>query len=190
MADEEENSGDKGEEGGKKKGGKKMLILIVVAVVVLLGGGGAAFFLMSGGKDEAAEVEPQEVEVKYETFQLQPFVVNLSDNRSFLKLTLLLEYDPSIVSPGGILGGGGGAAVGGGGSIDPLTGELPGLLKDREAMMRDSILNVIAVKSREELLTAEGKEQLKEEIIEAANDASGLDEAPIVGAYFLEFIIQ
>ena len=182
MADEEENTEEGGEEEPKKK--SKMLFIIIGVVVLLIGGGVPAFLMMSGG-DEAKE--EKEVEVKYETFQLKPFIVNLSDNSGFLKLVLLLEYDPTIVNPGGM---GLGAVGGGGAGLDPLTHKLPGLLKDREPMIRDAIINLIGTKTKEALLSVDGKEALKEELIEAINDACDLDEAPVVGAYFLEFLIQ
>lgn len=190
MADDEEQTEGQAEEAPKKKGGKMMLIIIIAVVVLLGGGGGAAFFLMSGG-DEAKD-ENEQVDITYKTIELRPFVVNLADNTSYLKVVLLLEYDPSLVgeSRGGAFGGGG-AAIGGAGSRqDPISGQLPGALKEREPMIRDAVITLIASKTRQELLTVEGKETLKEELLEVINDAGGLDEAAIVGVYFLEFIIQ
>jgi flagellar basal body-associated protein FliL len=40
------------------------------------------------------------------------------------------------------------------------------------------------------VLTADGKERLKEELLETINEAIALDEAPVQQIYFAEFIIQ
>ena len=42
----------------------------------------------------------------------------------------------------------------------------------------------------ETILTKEGYEKLKEELMEGINEAIGLDEEPIVNIYFTEFIVQ
>lgn len=186
MAEEDEEKTE--EEAPKKK--SKMMLIIIIVVVLLLGGGGAAFFLMGSGDDEGGE-DAEEVEIQYETVELKPFVVNLANNEGYLKVTLLLEYDPTLIKPSGGQGFGGGGAVGGGGSPhSPLSGDLPGVLNDREAMIRDAVLVILSSKSRENLLTPEGKETLKEELVEAINDATGLDEPPVVAIYFIEFVIQ
>ncbi len=187
MAEEEEQT--EGEEPPKKGG--KMMIIIIIVVVLLLGGGAAAFFLLGGSSEEGEDGEAEAVEIEYETVPLRPFVVNLANNEGYLKLTLLLEYDPTLVAEGGGAFGGGGAASGGGGAgPSPLSGDLPGVLGDREAMIRDAVLLVLSSKTRENLLTPEGKENLKEELVEVINDATGLDEPPIVAVYFIEFVIQ
>ncbi|MCI5066124.1 flagellar basal body-associated FliL family protein [bacterium] len=181
MADEEEENTEGGEE-EPKKGSKMLLIIIAVVVLLVLGGGGAAFFLLGGEEEKKEDGEP--VDITYKTVEMRPFIVNLADNTSYIKLVLLLEYDPTLV------GGGGGAFGGGGSRTDPISGKLPGDLKEREAMIRDAVISLVGGKTRQELLTAEGKDTLKEELLEVINDASGLDEAAIVGVYFLEFIIQ
>lgn len=181
MAAEEDK--ESSADGAKPKKKKSKLLFIIIGVVVLIVIGVVAFLFLGGSKDEDGEEKP--VEIKYETVQLKPFIVNLTDNVSYLKVTLLLEYDPTLVgAPSGILSGGGGT------NFDTLTNNLPGALKDREPMIRDAIINILAAKSRQDLLSAEGREALKEELIEAANDAAGLDEAPIIGIYFVEFVIQ
>ncbi|GLR70724.1 flagellar basal body-associated protein FliL [Agaribacter marinus] len=43
------------EEGGKKK--SKLMLIIIIAVVVLLGGGAGAYFFLMGGEESAAEGE-------------------------------------------------------------------------------------------------------------------------------------
>ncbi len=64
------------------------------------------------------------------------------------------------------------------------------MMAGREPMIRDAIIRVLSSKTTDDLLNTEGKERLKEELIEAINEAIALDEGPAVGVYFTEFIIQ
>ena len=57
-------------------------------------------------------------------------------------------------------------------------------------MINDAIIRVLSSKTTEAVLSPDGKEQLKEELVEAINDASGLDEAAVANVYFTDFIIQ
>lgn len=201
MAEEEKKEGEGGEEAAPPKS-KKKLIIIVVAAVVLLGGGGGAFMMMSGGAKPEGEVAldeqaPAEKETVYEHAELETFIVNLSENSSFLKVRILLEYDPAILAKydgsggaEGAEGGGEGGGHGSGGAAAADAGGLPAVLKKREPMMRDAIIRVLSTKSADDVLSGDGKERLKEELVEAINEAVGLDEGPIVGIYFLEFIVQ
>jgi flagellar basal body-associated protein FliL len=60
----------------------------------------------------------------------------------------------------------------------------------REIQIKDTLLRVLSSKKAEDVLTAEGKERLKEELIEGLNEAVALEEPPLTGVYFTEFIIQ
>lgn len=190
MADEEAATPEG--EAQEKKGGKKKLIIIIVVVLVLLGGGAGAFLAMSGGGEEGdaeAHVEPEEV---LELLEMEPIIVNLSESTSFLKVTLVLEYDANLLHGGGDGHGGGhaygGGAAGGGGDAGP-SGP-PGVFGEREPMIKDAIIRVLSSKNVEQVLTVEGKEMLKEELIEAINEATELDDDIVVNIYFKDFIIQ
>ena len=200
--EKEEEEKDEGEEAAaeppKKKGKKKLFI--IVAAVVLLGGGGAAFAFLGGGAKPAGqateEFSEEEEDTHYATVELDPFIVNLSDNASFLKIRMLIEYDPKVLEEasaggGGTGGGHGGGGYGGGGAGGgDKDGGLPGILGDKEPMIRDAIIRVLSSKKVEQVLAVEGKEELKEELVEAINEATGLDEQVVVGIYFTEFIVQ
>ncbi len=200
MAEEKKEEG--AAEGEAKPKSKKKLI-IIVAVVLLLAGGGGAFAMMGKAKpanpDEAlVEEEPKDEEKHYELIELDHFIVNLSDNASFVKIKMILEYDPEILAKyeGSHSHGGGGGEEGGGGHGGGGAGGgkekegMPGALGLREPMMFDAIIRVLSSKRAEEVLTPEGKDSLKEELIEAINEAIGLDEGPIVNIYFRDFIVQ
>lgn len=197
MAEEkkEEGEGKEGEEQPKPKS-KKKLIIIGAAVGVLAIGGGAFAFL-GGGKpppEEGAQEQVEE-ETHLATAELDTFIVNLSESASFLKIKIMIEYDPAVIAKttGGHDGGsegGEGHGEGAAGDAGAAKGGLPPALGERLPMIRDAVLHVLSSKKAEEVLSPEGKEQLKEELIEAINEATGLDEGPVVQVYFLEFLIQ
>ncbi len=194
MADKgkEEESGK--EEAAAPKSKKKLFIIIggVVGLLIL----GIVLSLVLGGKkpEEGAAAKPVETVKHYATVPIPTIIVNLSESASFLKVGLLIEYDPEIIAraepaAGGEKGGGHGGGASGGGE-EGGKGGLPGPLAKREPMIKDAIIRVLASKKASELLTTEGKEKLKEELIEGINEASGLEEGPVVAIYFTEFIIQ
>lgn len=184
-----DEEGKEGEEAAKPKSKKKLII--IVAVVLLLVGIGVPLFLMGGEDAKKAEHgEEDEKPVHYETAKLDTFIVNLSENATFLKTTILVEYDPSLIN----LGGADGAAAEGGGHAGggdkPAAGGLPPIFEKRKPMVHDAVIRILSSKKASEVLTAEGKETLKQELIDAINEALGVEEAPVVNVYFTEFIIQ
>ncbi|MBX7144659.1 MAG: flagellar basal body-associated FliL family protein [Oligoflexia bacterium] len=191
MAEKKEEGEEKKEgEAEAKPKGKGKLIIIIAVVVLLLGGGGAAFFLM-GSKAEPADAEHAEENHDEEqkhlvTADLEPIIVNLSETSNFLKVSLLLEMDNSILEKAA----GEHAAGGEGGGEGESKSGLPGPLGPRTPMIRDAVIKVLSSKKAADVLTIEGKEQIKEELIEAMNEASGLEEGPIVAVYFSDFIVQ
>ncbi len=193
MSAKKEEAAEGGE--GKPKS-KKKLIFIVVGVVVLVAGAGVPMFLMGGGEEtEVVEEEHEEVK-RLESAELGVFVVNLSETSAFLKTRIMIEFDAASVEKqtGGIEGGEGGGkghgggAGGGGGEAKP--GGMPPHFMKRESQMKDVIIRILSSKRADDLLTAEGKERLKDELLEGINEAVGLEEPPVVGVFFTEFIIQ
>jgi flagellar FliL protein len=82
----------------------------------------------------------------------------------------------------------GGGAAGGGAPPDPTA--LPEVMLAREPMVRDAIIRVLASKRAVEVLTIDGKERLKEEIVESVNEALQFSESTVTNVYFAEFIVQ
>jgi len=189
---------EEGKEQGESTPGKskKKLLIIVGAVLVLLGGGAA---VMLGGGEEEKKVEESLDEVEeqkqYATAEMDVFIVNLSESTSFLKVRMLLEYDPEVIARhSGAHAEGGGAAYGGGGGgggkKEEGPGAMPEALKARSPMIRDAVIRVVSSKRAQDVLTVQGKDTLKQELIEAINEAIGMEESPVVNLYFVEFIIQ
>lgn len=190
MAKEEKPEGEVVE--APKKSKKKLIIfgaigLVVVAVLAI-----GVPMMLGGGEPEGGEEVDEEAPKVYMQAKLETFIVNLSQAKNFLKVTMLIEYDPDALHPAGEEGHGGGGGYGGGGSggggADPTA--LPPELKAKEPQIRDAVIRVLSSKKSEEVLTPEGKEALKEELVEALNEAVGFDEPPITNVYFTEFIVQ
>jgi len=162
MAEEEEAKQD--EEEPKKSSSK--LIIIIVVLVVLIGGGVGAFFAFSGGGEsaEVEEVKEEEDEVAGlpgAVYPLETFIVNLSVKGSFLKAAIQLEfYEP----------------------------EFPPTVDMMIPRIRDAIIQILSSKTSSDILGTEGKEKLREEIINAVNETLGSEE--VAQVYFTEFIVQ
>lgn len=186
---EEKKEGEEGEVAPPKS--KKKLIIIIVVVLLAIGGGA---FVMLGGKKEVKDehAEEKEVEKVFETAKLDTFIVNLSENATFLKTTILIEYDAAIFNAHahGHEGGEGGGEGHSGGGEEKKEAGLPALFEKRKPMVHDAVIRVLSSKKSTDVITVEGKEQLKQELIEAINEALGMEEAPVVNIYFTEFIIQ
>jgi flagellar protein FliL len=160
-----------------KKGNKKMVIIIAIIVLVLVVGGVGAFFAMKGGKGSTEGGTGEEGEAAEESaagaegeeggplpgavLPLETFIVNLRIKGSFLKTSVQLEF----ASP-----------------------ELPPHMESEVPKVRDVIIRILSSKDAAEILTIEGKEKLRQEIMEGVNEALGSELVEKV--YFTEFIIQ
>lgn len=188
---ETENSNSPNGETSQPKKKKGKLFLMIGLVVVLIAGGGGGFYLWSksraadenaesktkgksdskkkknadeeSGESDSAETDlPDDADVKH-VFELQPFIVNLSDVDSarYLRMTVSL-----------------GVGEEGGEKPDPLF-----LTRVKNAM-----LTVLTTKKSEDVLSVEGKTKLRQELLKAAQAAS---EKPRVEAiYITDFIVQ
>jgi len=105
--------------------------------------------LLSGGGDEA-EAEKTEVvkEAPSSMVELDPFVLNLSDHGRYLKVTLQFEIsDPSHQN----------------------------LITNKTPQLRDTIITLVSSKSLNSISSAEGKFQLKDELLFRANQIIGME---------------
>lgn len=172
---------------------KKKLFIIVGALVVLVAGAGIPLFLMGGDEKAEGEVAHEEThaEPHLEVVPMDVFIVNLSQHTAFIKTKLLLEYDAELVHKHEeeLAKSGHPIAVEAGGHGGGEAG-LSGYLKVREPMIRDAVIRVLSSRRPEEVLSVDGKERLKEELLETINEAIALDEPPVQSIYFAEFIIQ
>jgi len=164
----------KEQEQEEKKGGKKKLIIIIAVILLLLGaGGGAAYkFLVLDKQKEEQKKEKKAEKIVEEIknveelgiqFDVGTFIVNLQDRDAdrYLKITVVLEVQDE---------------------------KIKAELEKRLPQINDSITTLLFTKSSSELKTAEGIEQLKEEIIKRINAI--LPIGGVKNVYFTDFVIQ
>jgi flagellar FliL protein len=171
------------EETAPKKKSKKLLMIIVLVVVLLAGGSGGFYFwtrmshAQAEKKDEhkeentAAKKEagekfslPEDDEVK-SVVELQPFIVNLADMESarYLRMTVSV-----------------GIGEEGGSEEKPDS-----LFLTR---VKNAMLSVLSVKKSSDVLSVEGKQKLREELLQAAQAASAKPKVHAI--YITDFIVQ
>ena len=146
------------------------LIFLVVGIVLLAGGMGAGWFLFAHNKTtQAAAEKPEKPEPEF-TLHLDGFTVNLNDpdESHFLRCTmdLGLAHEPKGAS----------------GKEGETNAGLP------IPRIRDTILSVLTAAKANELLTTEGKENLKQNLLAALQQRVPEIEAKDV--YFTEFLVQ
>ncbi|SMC09295.1 flagellar basal body-associated FliL family protein [Nitratiruptor tergarcus] len=157
----------------EKKGGKKKLILILLILLILIGGGGAAaykFLVLDKKKEEQKEKKAEKVveEIKNVEdlgvqFDVGTFIVNLQDKDAdrYLKISIVLDVQDE---------------------------KIKAELDKRLPQVKDAITTLLFTKSSSELRTAEGIEELKEEILKRVNAI--LPIGGVKNVYFTDFVIQ
>jgi flagellar FliL protein len=146
-----------------RRGGALKLVLLVALPLTILGAGGAWWML--GGSSAAAAAEEARLEERG-IVPLETFLVNLSDpgGNRFLKLSLQLvfatEADAKHVE--------GSAAVMG--------------------HVRSAILELLTEQNAQALVTASGKQQLKESL--KTRLATILTKQKVLDVLFSEFVVQ
>ena len=149
-----------------KKGGKKFLLLIIIGVVLLVGvGGGAYFFLFAKSTPPPEEQQPQKPpEPEVGPFlQLDPFIVNLADptGHRYLRAKITLEFRDD---------------------------EAYQKANERVPQINDAIIMVLSSKTVEEVLSPEGKMELRIELIRKLNELLGPNS--IKNIFFTQFVVQ
>jgi len=151
----------------------KLLLLVLVGLVLLLGGSGATWFFFVHGKAAQAASEKTAQPAKKDpefTLHLDSFTVNLNDQEEshFLRVTLELGL--------------GHAPKGDGKEGAESSGGLP------IAQARDTILTILSACKANELLTPEGKNALKQQLLAALQQK--VPEMDARNVYFTEFLVQ
>lgn len=165
--------------GGEKPKSKKLLLIIIVLLVVLAGGGAAAFFLLKGGGDEeAGDAPPKEAQAKPKkkapvgppTFMpLEAVVVNLADQGAtrYAQVGITLQVEDAKVA-------------------EEVKKFMPAI--------RNGVLMQISRRTADQLLSAEGKEQLSQDILDLVRTTTGMEEyrgySPVEAVLFSSLIVQ
>jgi len=176
-------------ESAPKPGRKLKKLIILIFVILLIGGGGAGFYLWSrsGTAQKAENVEkvskaaeeipedtsksgkslksalPEDQDVK-NIIEIQPFIVNLADKDQarYLRMTISLGVGE-----------------------EGKTEKPDQLFLTR---VRNAMLSVLYDKSSDEILSIEGKADLRKELLKAAQAAA--DEPEVLAIYITDFIVQ
>ena len=138
--------------------------MILALLVGAAGAGGGAWFYFHQGK--TAQAAPTAEVESLHTVHLEGFTVNLADveENHFLRIT-----------------------------IDIGLGHAPKAAKEGEseiptARVRDAILTVLTAGKADVLITQQGKEQLKKDVLAALRER--VPELDVREVYFTEFLVQ
>lgn len=142
---------------------KKKLFIIVGMIVVLLGGGAGAWFLTQGGHDtKESDTATPRVPLY---LALETFTVNLQRDEQYLQTDITLQLS------------------------DPSQAEA---IKMHMPRVRSRLLTLLSSKQADELITAEDKKKLAQEILAQVRlpfDANGKPQQ-VDDVLFTTFVIQ
>ncbi len=172
MAENEERSDESPEEGPKTR----KIWIILIAGLILTGGAGVVLwrldFFPAPGSPASASAEPESERVKAQekmsevksTMNLESFLVNLADKEDvrFIKAQFqlgLAEEDESLTKNPVIL-----------------------------AATRDSIISLLSSKTSDQIMTPQGKEQLRHEIRDRVNAI--LPKGLVREVFIVDFVVQ
>jgi flagellar protein FliL len=153
---------------GKKKSSKLILLGGLLVFLLIAGGGGFWAFKHFGANKESGKAKEGTAKAaKHEVkgvMELEPFLVNLADADEirFLKATFQL------------------------GMMEEMKEE--SAKSPETAAMRDSIISLLSSKTAEQILTAQGKDKLREEIRSRINAISS--ENKVAEVYIVDFVVQ
>jgi len=167
-----------GAEGAKANKGGKLPLILGLVVLLAAGGAGAWFFglLPGGGATEGGEhgagagAAPAGehgagagAAAVGSMKPLDPFLANLADENTsrYLKMSLQVEF---------------------------VDAEPPLAFDARLPQIRDVILTLVTSKTFADIRTPEGKERLREDVIDRINHVLSLE--AVKSVYFTEFIVQ
>jgi len=163
-----ENTAEVEPEGKKRKpwiliGSIAVLLVLVAGLTIwaypyLMGNGESA---ASSEEEAAPESAPKQVKA---TMALDPFLVNLADKDGvrFVKATFLLGLEEKLDANS---------------QSDVAV-----------AAMRDSIISLLSTKTAEQILTPQGKDKLREEILAQVGEKN--PGARILEVYIVDFVVQ
>lgn len=162
---------------GSKSGVRMVLVIALAVVLGLLGGGGAAWmYALHGGHLPFSKRPgvPEKTAPKNETTRalvLDPFLINLADpdGSSYLRLSMTLR----IVAADGNKKN----------AADGQSAE-----DTEKAALRDTALDILSRQTSDALLSPNGKDSLKKQLLEAF--AARNREAGVREIYFTEMLIQ
>ena len=151
----------------KKKGKGRRIVFAIIGLLVLAGGGGGGYWWYSSREAAPAAGEKKKPEpAPTRVLALDPFVVNLADGGGtrFLRVNLSLVVEDNASAR------------------EIVEKEVV------RAQVRSALLERLALETADQLVTPEGKKELKKAVAEqAAHSAHGLKVSDVL---FSEFVVQ
>ncbi|MCK8823542.1 flagellar basal body-associated FliL family protein [Fuchsiella alkaliacetigena] len=143
--------------------GNFKLMLVIMVILSLLIAAGTSYFMLRqvGGMLSNGEPQTRSVTELGPTYEVGDFIVNLADNRQFVRLILAVEVNDEAV-------------------IEEL--------EKRNPQVRDKVISILRDKSKSDINTSAGARDLREEIKEELNQY--IPEGEISRVFFTEFVIQ
>lgn len=141
--------------------GKKMMIILGGVILILGVGGYFGYSFLFQDKAKAEKAQEQKGKGKMVLFSMDPFLLNLSDPGRHLKVAVQFEL---------------------------LREEDELKVKERAPKLRDTLILLLSSKTTDSVSSAEGKFQLKDEILLRANQA--MDREVFKNVYFTDFVMQ
>ncbi|MBI4926372.1 MAG: flagellar basal body-associated FliL family protein [Anaerolineae bacterium] len=143
------------------------------------------------GEGEAVEATPEPLlPGQGKMINMSTKIINLADptGRKYIRLTVVLEFEPPHVEettekPAASGGYGGGEAA----AADP-SAEFEAKINALMPLFDDTVITLLSTKTFEDLYTAEGKEKLRQELMDAIGDR--VPDYHLISIYFTEFVVQ
>ena len=151
----------------KKKSGKGMLIIIIAVIIAAGAGAGVWFMRRTASAAQSKDLAPAATQIK-SVLHLDNFIVNIlgtDGSDGYLRVGIDLGLGKEMKEGEGQTQG------------PPFTPKL-----------RDAILNVLAARQMDDLLTADGKEKLKQDLLRTITEK--VPEIDCRDVYFTEFLVQ
>lgn len=149
----------------------------------LLGGHGAT---VAAASQPTVEPTPEPLKPGQGVmFNMSTKIINLADpsGRKYIRLTIVLEFAPPKEATTAKSSGSGHGA-----EAASATDDFAAQINARMPIMDDAVITLLSTKSFDELYTAEGKERLRQELMQAI--AERVPEYSLISIYFTEFVVQ
>ncbi|HHV71316.1 MAG TPA: hypothetical protein GXX38_01730 [Clostridia bacterium] len=139
-------------------GQTKVLLLIIAVLLIVVVGGGVYLFLNQRASAQQAALQSKKIGP---TVSLGEFTVNLADNRSFIRTTVVLELNGK---------------------------ELQKELTERDAQIKHSVISTLRLIKPEQIAGENGIDNLCSRLKENINNL--LITGSVVNVYFTQLVIQ
>jgi flagellar FliL protein len=159
----QEQSQEQPPESSPKQSSGRIFLIVGLAVLVLGGAAGFLFLRRAKAATPARTTEEAPVEIKT-ILHLETFTVNMDDpeQKTYLRIGIDLGMGSAPKGEG--------------------KGPAP------NALVRDTILSILTATKPDDVMTAEGKKQLKQRLLDALQERA--PELEVREVYFTEFLMQ